>query len=122
MGMHQKLQDHQPWSARGTNVLTKVQNPKQDGRKYAKAEALEHESKPTNDFSGDVALLTIGLKNRSWNGRMHDQRTVLAIDRSIFSIGAIHSWLPVSSRKRIALRRSRTGWYVSGTNKTIRRS
>jgi hypothetical protein len=53
---------------------------------------------------------------------MHDHSTVLAIDLSIFSIGAIHSGLPVSFRNRIAFRRSRTGWYVSGTNRTIRQS
>jgi hypothetical protein len=58
---------------------------------------------------GPGNLLTIGSKNKSWNGRMHDQSTVLVIDRSIFSIGAIHSVLPVSFRKRIAFLRRRTG-------------
>jgi len=53
---------------------------------------------------------------------MHDQSTVFAMERSIFSIGAIHSGLPVSSRRRIAFLRSRTGWYVSGTKRTIRQS
>jgi hypothetical protein len=53
---------------------------------------------------------------------MHDHSTVLAIDLSIFSMGAIHSGLPVSFRSRIAFRRRRTGWYVSGTNRTIRQS
>jgi hypothetical protein len=44
------------------------------------------------------------------------------MDLSIFSIGAIHSWLPVSFRSRIAFLRRRTGWYVSGTKSTIRQS
>jgi hypothetical protein len=53
---------------------------------------------------------------------MHDQSTVLGIDLDIFSIGAIHSVLPVSLRKRTAFWRNSTGWYVSGTNRMIKAS
>jgi hypothetical protein len=65
---------------------------------------------------------TIGSKSSSWNGRTHDQSTVLVIDLSIFSMGAIHSKFPVSFRNRIAFLRSNTGWYVSGTNRVISNS
>jgi hypothetical protein len=53
---------------------------------------------------------------------MHDQSTVLGIDLDIFSMGAIHSGLPVSLRRRMAFWRSSTGWYVSGTKRTIKAS
>ncbi len=66
--------------------------------------------------------LTIGSKISNWKGLIQDQSTVLAMDLFIFSIGAIQSGLPVSSRNRIALFRRRTGWYVSGTNRTIKQS
>jgi hypothetical protein len=102
------------------HVLTEkqVQDAQQYGRQYAQAEALllmlVHQPHPLH------AAPTIGSKKSSWNGRMQDHSTVLAIDLSSFSIGAIHSALPVSARRRLALRRSSTGWYVSGTNKAIR--
>jgi hypothetical protein len=53
---------------------------------------------------------------------MHDHATVLVMDRSIFSIGAIQSAFPVSFRNRMAFLRRRTGWYVSGTRSVIRQS
>jgi hypothetical protein len=53
---------------------------------------------------------------------MQLRATVLVIDLSIFSIGAIHSELPVSFRSRIAFLRRSTGWYVSGTKSMIRQS
>ena len=50
---------------------------------------------------------------------MHDHNTVLTIDRDSLSIGATQSGFPVSLRRRIALLRRSTGWYVSGTKSTI---
>jgi hypothetical protein len=99
-----------------------VQDPQQDGRQDAEAQALHQNRQFTNQNPTKRKRPTIGSKKRSWNGRMHDHSTVLAIDLSIFSIGAIHSGLPVSFRSRIAFRRRRTGWYVSGTKRTIRQS
>jgi hypothetical protein len=104
------------------HVLTEkqVQDAQQYGRQYAQAQTLPADVSPPTTSSLATTALTIGSKKSSWNGRMQDHSTVLAIDLSSFSIGAIHSALPVSARRRLALRRSSTGWYVSGTNKAIR--
>ena len=64
-------------------------------------------------------ILTIGSRNRSWNGLVHDNMIVLGMDFSWSSMGALYRSSPVSFRNRRALFRRQTGWYVSGTSRII---
>jgi hypothetical protein len=115
-----------PWLLPNTSGKAPKKRYRIPNRMADKMQRLKHYITTVSQFTNQNPTKrkrpTIGSKKRSWNGRMHDHSTVLAIDLSIFSIGAIHSGLPVSFRSRIAFRRRRTGWYVSGTKRTIRQS
>jgi hypothetical protein len=69
-----------------------------------------------------IIYLTMGSRKSSRNGRLQDISMVLKMDLSMTSMGAFHLSSPVDFRKALALLRSSTGWYVSGTNRTIRAS
>ena len=99
-----------------------VQDTQQNRRQYAKIKALADAVSPPITQQQGFGPRTIGSKKSSWNGLIQDHKTVFVIDLDMRSIGAQCDGFPVSFRSRIALLRSRTGWYVSGTNRTIKAS
>lgn len=84
----------------GKSSEEQIQYSQEDSRQNTEVEALQQSASVS---LGRFSSPTIGSKNNNWNGRMQDAAIVLGIDLDIFSIGAIHSWLPVSLRSLMAL-------------------